>query len=122
MGLGYPLSPATMPPSPRFWRRRPSHAAPVCRSSRLGTRRRGRCTGVGFDGLAFLGACAGLRPATPDGLPIVGPSAIERVTLATGHGREGIMHAPPTAEAVAAALSTGRWPRELGAFAPQRLA
>ncbi len=47
---------------------------------------------------------------------------MDGVSLVTGHGREGIMHAPHTADAVAEALATGRWPRELGAFAPERLA
>lgn len=70
--------------------------------------------------LAFVEAHAGLRPGTPDGLPIVGASGLTGVTLATGHGREGIMHAPLTAELVAESLGSGRWPEELGAFAPGR--
>lgn len=70
--------------------------------------------------LAFLRAHAGLRPGTPDGLPIVGPSGSTGVALATGHGREGIMHAPLTAELVAEGLESGRWPEELEPFAPSR--
>jgi glycine oxidase len=43
----------------------------------------------------------GLRPGTPDGRPIVGPSAIPGLAIATGHGREGIIQAPLAGEAVA---------------------
>ncbi len=73
------------------------------------------------EGLPFLGARAGLRPASPDGRPIVGPSAVPGVALATGHGRVGILHAALTAELVAEALSGGSWPGELAAFEPARL-
>jgi glycine oxidase len=48
---------------------------------------------------------AGLRPGTPDNLPIVGPGAIDGLVLATGHYRNGILLAPLTAEAVAAQLA-----------------
>ncbi len=45
----------------------------------------------------------GLRPAADQGVPIVGPVAgVTRVTLATGHYRNGILLAPLTAAAVAA--------------------
>ena len=48
---------------------------------------------------------AGLRPATPDNLPLVGPGAIEGLVLATGHFRNGILLAPLAAEQVAEALT-----------------
>ncbi|MGN6586594.1 MAG: glycine oxidase ThiO [Solirubrobacterales bacterium] len=51
--------------------------------------------------LAFVGASAGLRPGTPDNLPLVGPGAIDGLVLATGHFRNGILLAPLAAEAVA---------------------
>ncbi|MEJ7751178.1 MAG: FAD-dependent oxidoreductase [Thermoleophilaceae bacterium] len=70
--------------------------------------------------LEFVRAQAGLRPGTPDGLPIVGPSDLAGVAMATGHGREGIMHAPLTADLVAQALEGGRWARALAPFAPSR--
>lgn len=70
--------------------------------------------------LEFVRAHAGLRPGTPDGLPIVGPSDFAGVAMATGHGREGIMHAPLTADLVARALEGGRWARALAPFAPSR--
>ncbi|MBX7431980.1 glycine oxidase ThiO [Mycobacterium sp. Y57] len=51
-----------------------------------------------------LAECAaGLRPMTPDNLPIVG--RLDECTLvATGHGRSGFLLAPWTAEAIAAEL------------------
>ncbi len=57
----------------------------------------------------FLDAWAGLRPATPDGLPILGPSAIAGYFVATGHFRDGILLAPITAK-VMAQVMTGRKP------------
>jgi len=43
----------------------------------------------------------GFRPATPDELPILGPSAWDNLTLATGHYRNGILLAPITAILIA---------------------
>ena len=37
---------------------------------------------------------AGLRPGTPDNLPLVGPGAIDGLLLACGHYRNGILLAP----------------------------
>ena len=59
---------------------------------------------------------AGLRPATPDNLPAIGPGALDGLVWATGHFRNGIVLAPVTAELVAAVLTgeraarTGRRP------------
>lgn len=43
----------------------------------------------------------GFRPATPDELPILGPSQCRNLTLATGHYRNGILLAPITAALIA---------------------
>ncbi len=43
----------------------------------------------------------GFRPATPDELPILGTSAYENLTLATGHYRNGILLTPITAKLIA---------------------
>ena len=43
----------------------------------------------------------GFRPATPDELPILGKSAYENLTLATGHYRNGILLTPITAKLIA---------------------
>lgn len=50
---------------------------------------------------------AGLRPATPDGRPLIGPSAIAGLLFATGHYRNGILLAPVTAALVASFVETG---------------
>jgi len=44
---------------------------------------------------------AGLRPATKDGLPALGPTPIEGLHLAVGHLRNGILLTPLTASLVA---------------------
>jgi len=49
----------------------------------------------------ILETWTGLRPATPDGLPILGPSSIPGVYYATGHYRNGVLLAPITASIVA---------------------
>jgi glycine oxidase len=57
--------------------------------------------------MELLDATAGLRPGTPDNLPIVGPGAIDGLLLATGHYRNGILLAPLAAETIADLLSQG---------------
>lgn len=51
--------------------------------------------------MELVGATAGLRPGTPDNLPLVGPGTIDGLVLATGHFRNGILLAPLAAEIVA---------------------
>lgn len=46
----------------------------------------------------IVDAWAGLRPGTPDSLPILGPTDIRGLYLATGHYRNGILLAPATAK------------------------
>ncbi len=67
------------------------------------------------------GSLAGLRPGTPDNLPLIGPGAIEGLVLATGHFRNGILLAPLTGEAVAAFLSGAALPDAAVAANPTRL-
>lgn len=52
----------------------------------------------------FAECAAGLRPMTPDNLPIVG-RLDDRTLVAAGHGRSGFLLAPWTAEAIAAELN-----------------
>jgi glycine oxidase len=57
-----------------------------------------------------LAECAaGLRPMTPDNLPLVG-RLDERTLVAAGHGRNGFLLAPWTAEAIVAELNGARLP------------
>jgi sarcosine oxidase subunit beta len=58
---------------------------------------------------------AGLRPYTPDGLPILGPVAgIEGFVMAAGHEGDGIALSPITGELIADWIATGqtRFPME----------
>jgi glycine oxidase len=48
--------------------------------------------------MELLEAAAGLRPATVDNLPLVGPSPLEGLLWATGHYRNGILLAPLAAK------------------------
>jgi glycine oxidase len=69
----------------------------------------------------FLGARAGLRPGTPDTMPIIGWSrSLPNVFYATGHFRNGVLLAPLTAQVVADALLSGRTDPALEAIGPQR--
>jgi glycine oxidase len=70
--------------------------------------------------MEFVGTIAGLRPGTPDNLPIVGRGAVEGLMLATGHFRNGILLAPLTADAVAATLTGGALPDALDFADPMR--
>jgi glycine oxidase len=65
---------------------------------------------------------AGLRPGTPDNLPVIGPGSVEGLHWATGHRRGGILLAPVTAELVAGALAGEALPEEAAPFAPSRFA
>ena len=58
--------------------------------------------------LELVETIAGLRPGTPDNMPIIGAGAIEGLVLATGHFRNGILLAPLTADLVVAALAADR--------------
>ncbi|HEU5061871.1 MAG TPA: glycine oxidase ThiO [Solirubrobacterales bacterium] len=58
--------------------------------------------------MELVDAVAGLRPGTPNNLPLVGPGAIDGLVLATGHFRNGILLAPLAAEALADLLSPNR--------------
>lgn len=58
--------------------------------------------------LELVETIAGLRPATPDNLPLIGPGAIDGLLLATGHFRNGILLAPLTAERIAALVAGDR--------------
>lgn len=70
--------------------------------------------------MGFVGAIAGLRPGTPDNLPIVGRGAVDGLVLATGHFRNGILLAPLTADAVAAILAGTAPPPVMARADPQR--
>jgi len=63
---------------------------------------------------------AGLRPGTPDDLPILGPTDTPGVFIAAGHFRNGILLAPVTAKVMADLLTGAQPSLDLSAFAPSR--
>jgi len=65
-------------------------------------------------------AWAGLRPGTPDELPILGETAISGLFAATGHYRDGILLAPITARVMADLLIDGASRHDLAAFSTNR--
>ena len=76
----------------------------------------------GFSELEIDECSAGLRPATPDGVPAIGPGVIPGLHWATGHHRGGVLLAPVTAELVVSGL-LGEPPSPEGApVAPARFA
>jgi len=69
----------------------------------------------------FLAARAGLRPATTDGLPIVGASrAVPNLMYASGHYRNGVLLAPLTAQLVADAMLENRVDPLMTPLSPSR--
>ena len=65
---------------------------------------------------------AGLRPGTPDNAPLLGPTELAGLLLATGHYRNGVLLTPVTGDALAHALTTGELPDEARPFTPKRFA
>jgi len=63
---------------------------------------------------------AGLRPGTPDDLPILGPTNIPGGFVATGHFRNGILLAPVTAQIMADLIQGRPSPLDIRAFSPDR--
>jgi glycine oxidase len=98
---------------------------------------------LGFDGRVTVGAVADLlrdalevvpgltelelvetlarwRPGTPDNAPLLGPSALPGLVLATGHHRNGVLLTPVTADAVAAVLAGSALPEVAAPFVAAR--
>lgn len=71
--------------------------------------------------LEFDEARVGLRPATPDGMPLIGRAeGRDNLVIATGHFRNGVLLTPVTADAVAAILSGEEPQLDMAPFSPQR--
>jgi glycine oxidase len=64
----------------------------------------------------------GFRPVSRDNRPVIGPTQIEGLHLAVGHGRQGVLLAPVTAYLVAEAIVTGQSPAAMQPFAVTRFA
>jgi glycine oxidase len=65
---------------------------------------------------------SGLRPDTPDHLPLLGPAGVEGVTVATGHYRNGILLTPITAKLVREWIVEKRVSMDWEIFDPLRFA
>ncbi len=63
---------------------------------------------------------AGLRPGTPDALPILGATATPGYYVATGHFRDGILLAPITAQVMAEVITGNDCKYDLTPFSPDR--
>jgi glycine oxidase len=70
---------------------------------------------------ALVESAAGLRPGSPDNLPLIGALGPDGLLVATGHHRNGILLAPVTADAVAALLRGDPVPEAVRAADPARL-
>jgi len=70
----------------------------------------------------FLEDWAGLRPGTPDNLPILGTTGMPNYFVATGHFRDGILLAPVTARVMAQVVSGEKPALDLAACAATRFA
>jgi glycine oxidase len=76
----------------------------------------------GITELELAEAAAGLRPGTPDNAPVLGPSQLPGLVLATGHFRSGVLLAPVTADLIADQLVTGTMDETAAPFSAQRFA
>ena len=64
---------------------------------------------------------AGLRPMSPDGLPLLGRmGGLENAYVSTGHAMLGLTLAPSSAAAIASLIMRGEETTALAAFAPDR--
>jgi glycine oxidase len=63
---------------------------------------------------------AGLRPDTPDHLPVLGATEITGLIFATGHYRNGILLAPITAQLIGELIVDGKTSLDISAFSPLR--
>jgi glycine oxidase len=71
--------------------------------------------------LGIVETWAGLRPGSPDGFPFIGRTALDGLYDANGHGRNGVLLAPVTAEAIADMVEGKPVAPDVKACAPQRV-
>lgn len=67
-------------------------------------------------GIPLETAWAGLRPDTPDHLPILGATPLDGLLVAVGHFRNGILLAPLTGRLIADLVTRGSCSQDLSAF------
>jgi glycine oxidase len=64
----------------------------------------------------------GFRPGSRDDAPMLGPSAIDGLVVATGHHRNGILLTPVSAAVVSTYILSGMLPETARPFSPERFA
>ena len=74
----------------------------------------------GLTELPLTETLAGLRPGSPDNAPLLGPTGLDGLLLATGHHRNGVLLTPVTGDVMARVLTTGELPDEALPFTPRR--
>jgi glycine oxidase len=74
----------------------------------------------GIEELPVAETWVGFRPGSRDDAPLLGPSGIDGLVVATGHHRNGILLTPLTAEAVSDFILTGHLPDTVRPFTPER--
>jgi len=71
---------------------------------------------------SFTEVRVGLRPASPDGLPVIGPSrAVPGLVYAAGHYRNGVLLSPLTAALVRNLVIGAGDDPALGLVSPERI-
>jgi glycine oxidase len=73
-----------------------------------------------LSGAEIIETWSGLRPGTPDQLPILGPAEIDGLVFATGHYRNGILLAPVTAKLIGEWITEHRTSIDWETFSPLR--
>ena len=66
----------------------------------------------------FAEVNVGLRPASANHSPILGPTPVDGLVAATGHHRNGVLLTPVTAELITNLIVDGEWPELAAAFNP----
>jgi glycine oxidase len=74
----------------------------------------------GIEELAVVETWVGFRPGSRDDAPMLGPSGIDGLVVATGHHRNGILLTPLTADAICSYVLNGRLPEAVEPFTPER--
>jgi D-amino-acid dehydrogenase len=75
----------------------------------------------GIEGVTSVDDWVGLRPVTPDGLPVVGPAPeVDGLWVANGHAMLGLTLGPVTGRLLAQWILDGAPSEDLSLLRPQR--
>src|SRR5207248_10646381 len=72
--------------------------------------------------LPVIETWVGFRPGSRDDAPMLGPSGLDGLVIATGHHRNGILLTPISAAVISAYILTGQLPEIARPFSPERFA